>query len=456
MLTLKLKYMTSEENKSLIARYQRQYTSCHHFSYNRLTDNPSISEIELRQYQSKLNNIELIKSWLYQCAIKEAKQDFKSHSGRKIVFGRRCNYVKRTNNQISNLEWKKLRLRGIYSIGEANQKGNRLFKLQPDLETIIFQPERNVKIELKLIGIGNRYNILAKLYELSTDKQIELTYKLDQNYAHISYDELPNKEKYSYVKDRVLALDLNPNYIGWSIVDWKSSSNYDIIDSGVIDFSRYDKFYSNCKLASNANKKKHIVNKHKHETILAMHDLASKAKHYKCEICTIESLNIGSKDKNKGRHFNRLTNNTWNRGLTVQMLSKLCKTNSIKIFEVKPEYSSLAGNIVFRNAGLPDMVLSSIEIGRRGYEYYNQFITKIKERKKNIVFPDKNDFHTSIVSSLEELDLRFEDHASLKQILDYINKKNPKLMYRVPLVKEKTKVFKLKSNKIWTRLISVV
>ena len=31
------------------------------------------------------------------------------------------------------------------------------------------------------------------------------------------------------------------------------------------------------------------------------------------------------------------------------------------------------------------MVLASIEIGRRGYEFFNQYISKVKEIKKNIV-----------------------------------------------------------------------
>ena len=29
-----------------------------------------------------------------------------------------------------------------------------------------------------------------------------------------------------------MSIDLNPNYLGWSIVDWYSSSDYKIIDAG--------------------------------------------------------------------------------------------------------------------------------------------------------------------------------------------------------------------------------
>ena len=454
MITLKLKYSTSEENKSLIKEYQRQYTSCLHFSYNRICDDPNISEISLRKYQVNLNNIGLIKSWLYQCAIKEAKQIYTSHKGRHIVFGSRKNYIKRTKNEISNSEWKELRLRSIYSIGEKNQRGNRLFDLLPDLETIIFKPSQNTKIELKLEGIGNRIHILKQLYELISENKIGLTYTLNQNYICISYDIIPKEETYISIKNRVFAVDLNSNNIGWSIVDWKSSLEYKVIDSGIIDFSKYNKFYNKCKLASNDKKKIHINNKKKHELILSIYELIKTVKHYKCEICSIEELDIKSSDKKKGRKFNRQCNNTWHRNLASWMIEKLCTINNIRIFKVKPGYSSLVGNIVYRKTGLPDQILASIEVGRRGYEFYNQYITKENKVRNNIIFPDKKEVYYDVVQSLEELNITDKIDLSLKEILDFINKKNSKLRYRVPL-SDKVKVFKLKSYNIWTRKLAI-
>ena len=35
------------------------------------------------------------------------------------------------------------------------------------------------------------------------------------------------------IQNRVLGIDLNPNYVGWSIVDWKSESEFKVIKSGV-------------------------------------------------------------------------------------------------------------------------------------------------------------------------------------------------------------------------------
>ena len=72
--------------------------------------------------------------------------------------------------------------------------------------------------------------------------------------------------------------------------------------------------------------------------------------------------------------------------------------------KVKPEYSSFIGNFLYRSLNLPDMILSSIEIGRRAYEFYNQYISKVKEIKKNIVRPNLSMFQR--LYSLEEFKLQ--------------------------------------------------
>ena len=109
----------------------------------------------------------------------------------------------------------------------------------------------------------------------------------------------------------------------------------------------------------------------------------------------IEDLNFKSKkndkeDKSKyrGRNWSRLCHNLWNRADLVDNLKKRCNIFRIKLVEVVPSYSSFVGNVLYRKLDLPDMVLASIEIGRRAYEFYNQYIAKIKEPRKNILFPN--------------------------------------------------------------------
>jgi hypothetical protein len=116
-------------------------------------------------------------------------------------------------------------------------------------------------------------------------------------------------------------------------------------------------------------------------------------------------LKINSDDKNKGKKFNKLVNNLWNRNALVNNLAKRCNIFNIKLLKVKSEYSSFIGNFLYRSLNLPDMILASIELGRRAYEFYNQYISKTKEIKKNIVRPNLTEFRELYLKSLEEFEL---------------------------------------------------
>jgi hypothetical protein len=88
----------------------------------------------------------------------------------------------------------------------------------------------------------------------------------------------------------------------------------------------------------------------------------------------IEQLEIESKDSGNGKRFNRLVNNQWNRTKLYENLKKRCNLIGIKFIEVIPNYSSFVGNIIYRKEKYPDMILSSIEIGRRTYEFNLQYL----------------------------------------------------------------------------------
>ena len=79
---------------------------------------------------------------------------------------------------------------------------------------------------------------------------------------------------------------------------------------------------------------------------------------------------------------------------------------------------------------MPDMVLASIEIGRRGYEFSSQYIDKTKNKKKNIVFPNISDFDNLYTKSLEEFSIN-EKTDNLLSLYSYI--KNAKITYRIPM-----------------------
>ena len=429
MQLLKLKYQTDDQSLNIIQDYMRQYSSVQHFVYNRIQEGKSQKDI--KQQVKLLNNVDLLDSWFIQCSFYDIpKVD-------KVIFGGKTNYFQRLKNNISKEQFKQKRLSALYSIGEVvnkSVKGNRKFHIEQDLENIVFKPNRKLNINLQLIGLNKRKQILSKLYKKQERKEIKIAYKLDLEYIYIIFEEtdIYNYET-KFIKNRVLSLDLNPNYIGWSIVDWKSESEFNVIKSGVYsikklndkDFSLKNKGYS-----SESNERKYISDKRNFETIQIVKNIVNKSIYYKCQIISIEDLNIKSSDKELGKRFNKLVNNSWCRNAFVNNLTKRCNIHNIKLLKVKPEYSSFIGNFLYRSLNLPDMVLASIELGRRGYEFYNQYISKVKEIKKNIIRPNLSMFQKLYLKSLEEFKLQ----PTYKDLIElYYFFKKMKLKYRLSI-----------------------
>ena len=116
----------------------------------------------------------------------------------------------------------------------------------------------------------------------------------------------------------------------------------------------------------------------------------------------MEDLNMKSKVTINKRN-NRLINNLWCRNLLTHQIKKHILCSPTAFVAVQPQYSSIIGNIIYRNERLPDPILASIEIGRRGFEYSSQYIYKRRQIKKTVILPDFNSVRTRIFLSLEEL-----------------------------------------------------
>ena len=421
----------------------KQYSSVQHFIYNRFAD--GFSQKQIKDQIKSLNNIQLMNSWFIQCAFYDIPQK------EKVIFGGKKNYFDRLNGKITKEQFKLNKLSSIYSIGEIvnkSVKSNRFFHLEQDLSSIIFKPNKDTRIQLNLIGIGNRLSILKKLYQKQENKEIKIGYKLDLNYIYICFEETDiQKFETKQIKNRILALDLNPNYIGWSIVDWKSENQFNVIKSGIYSVKELnDKDFNlkNKHLDSSSPERIYLSNKRNYETLQISKNIINKAIYYKCQIVSIEDLKIKSDDKNKGKKFNKLVNNLWNRNALVNNLTKRCNIFNIKLLKVKPEYSSFIGNFLYRSLNLPDMILASIELGRRAYEFYNQYISKVKEIKKNIVRPNLTEFRELYLKSLEEFELQpiYKDLIEL-----YYEFKKSKLRYRLSIDQFNLQFSSLNSSK---------
>lgn len=437
MQTLKIRYTTSDDNIQVINEYRKQYSNALHCAYNRALE--KCSEKTITDYLNGLNNIGLLDSWFIRSAVKESTQLVKTNEN-TIIFGGRKNFIARCNGKITKEEFLEKRLSPLYSVGEANQNSNRKFRIVKDLSSFTFKPCKSTHIELEIIGQYKNYKqILNKLFELQENKQTPISYKLDSEYVYVSFDEtqLPN-HKHDLIENKVFAIDLNPNYVGWSVVDWKSSSEFKLVDSGVFSIKVLnDKDFSLKKSKNNPNgydsshpKRIYLNNKRNHEVFEIAKNLVNTALHYKCSIFALEELNLKSKDQEKGKKFNKLCNNLWNREKMVQNIEKRCNMSGIRYMEVKPNYSSFVGNFLFRDLKKPDMVLASIEIGRRASEFYNQYITKKLEQRKNIIRPEISDFRDRYTKSLEEfgVEVEFSDLVEL-----YYHLKKEGCRYRLSL-----------------------
>lgn len=431
MITLKIKYTTDEQGYALIKEYRKQYSSVLHYAYNRRFE--GLNEKTTEHLLIKLNNVPLIKSYLKRCAVKQATQLLKDNKCEKqLIFGGKNNFIKRCKGKISKDEYNEKRLSKLYIIGEGNQHSNRMIIINNDKSSFTFKPTAKDRVLLTINGGYNRYkSILSKLYDLQQNKGIPITYQLDNEYIYLTYEEKILLEVKSFIpiKNRVIAIDLNPNYVGWSIVDWYSSNEFKLIKSGVISTKEINDNKRKLKgKSSNSKERKYINNKRNYEIYEISKYLVNTAIHYKCEMFGIEELSIESSDKCRGKNYNRLVNNLWNKNKLIDNLKKRCGLVGVRLLEVKANYSSFVGNFLFRGLELPDMVLASFEIGRRAYEYNSQYIRKEKEIRKNIVFPIIEDFYDRYLQSLEELQIE-GGILDLRKIYEYL--KNSKCRYRV-------------------------
>ena len=503
--TLKIKYNCN--NQSDLQQYIRQYNSCLHVAVNLLLNEFEVKSSSfyknqnsiIQQKFSQLNNIELMNYWILQSCIDDAcgivksrdslmkldsqklqsyKDDLKCLQDKlneskkiktinskinklnnkiqklqsksyKIVFGGRSLFEQRCKHNINHDEFKQLSVNPLYSIGDKEHT-NRLFNFISNTE-ILFKPSKSNHFILNISDKVYKKHIQNIIY-IQENKLCPITYKLDNSYIYISYDTsvIDNGIKYTHkVNNRVMSIDLNPNYIGWVITDWKSEPQFNIIKSGVISIKQLnDKYFSlkNKGLSSDSPERIKLNNKRKYEIFEISKQLINICIYYKCQLFGYEQLKIYSDDKNRGKRFNSLCNNLWCRNELVNNLVKRCDIFGIKYIEVKPEYSSFVGNFLFRSLNLPDMCLASFEISRRTYEFYNQYIIKTKDIKKNIVFPDLQMYNSFLTKSLEEFGLK-TTFVSLQN--QYNLFKKSKTMYRLSIDKfnlQFSRLFSHKSN----------
>ena len=367
----------------------RVYSSVVRYSFKRFQEGMKIKDV-YHDCCLKFN----LGSHLINCASREAQPIFKREGQKKVIFG---DFKRRLKGLISNEEFKNTKLRGFTSEGECSQKGNRHFKFDILNNTIIYKRNKKEHISLSLPTLKKKVKEeLLKVQYLMEEKKLPVTIKLKNGYIFITFDEsiVYDSLKLKDLKsNRVMGIDLNPNYIGFSVLEFNRDDSFSVIKKGVFDVSLLNKDF-------NKNKKRHELRELNHKLIRA-------CKHYKVSKICIEDLSIKSSDKGQRKAFNRLCNNQWNREVTVSNLKVLASTYGIELIGVNPIYSSFVGNIEYGDEKTPDMVASSIEIARRGYKKFSKgwfYPTLNLEKVKNKFNQWKEEIYSGVESWKELYD----------------------------------------------------
>ena len=327
------------------------------FVFNRLKEKKTKVQInaELKEKfkcNSFLRNSEIIDGSMAFDSTKKRKCD-------KLYFGQFKRFQK---GLITKEEYRDSRNTGIYVVGEANQKGNRLFKVDVQNGKIIYK--RACKEHYDLI-IDEKLNskrkaLLSRIQSLMEEKKTPITFKVKNNYVYLTYDEkIVEKEKQfkDLKNNRVLGIDLNPNYFGISIIEFDKNNEFKVLYKEAIDVS---------KLQSESK------NKIDFELHQINHHILNLCKNFKVSKLSVEDLKFKKNNKFWSKSLNRLCKNQFRFHKVKSHLNTLCSTYGVELIEVNAAYSSIIGNFVHGSDNCPDMVAASIEIARRAYKKFEK------------------------------------------------------------------------------------
>ena len=345
----------------------RVFSSIVRMAFNRYQE--GLSEKEVRAYVSQRFQRN---SWFIQSAVKEAQAIYASQGKRKIVFGGKFNLKQYLKGLITKERFKRARTMPVSIVGESANYGNRLTTFNLINRLVTYKPSRSNHTEIKFCPVKKKLaDELAKVQELTEQKKMPVTVKFTDKHLFLTYDEtLIYNEVYRGLKqNRVLGIDMNPNYVGVSVIEFDKHDEFKVLHKEVFDLTRLTKPSGE---SSQHNKSKYYTNKLKHETLAIAHTINKMVDYWKCSKLAIEDLSIKSSNKQKGKTVNRLCNNKWERQLFVNKLKMLAGIHRYELVEVNPAYSSIVGNFTYGSPNTPDMVAASIEIARRAYKKFEK------------------------------------------------------------------------------------
>ncbi len=330
----------------MLKLYQREASRIQRWSYNRAykegLDWKQIEDLSIETWFDKsLTRAQIKKGYSTYLSCQET-------GCKHPIFGSKELFYRRKRGLISRDEWRDARLSPVVMDGEANHSGNRKFELDfINNRQVVFKPSKKYRIVIPLHNTSKGHRkLLERLETLANQKKIAFTIELTYKGISITFDEskLYNTD-YQSIPNRILALDLNPNYIGLSV-----SESGKVVRSETINLNKL----------KDSNRRNYIF--------LVSKYISKLANHYHVAKVAFEDLNIKPENKKKGKSYNKLVNNSWIRNDLISNLKKRLNLLGIPFKEVYCAYSSLIGNLTYSN--YPDPIAASLEIARRSTKGY--------------------------------------------------------------------------------------
>lgn len=305
----------------------------------------------------------------------------------------------------------KNRILHFYVLGEANQVGNRFFDFDFADNTIFYKPFKGKRIEIKYSCSKKQKEEFVKIKDLIDRKELSVTLQISNEQICVSFDnevlsgyyidekerrkevklikekELSDAEKTEIIKavykkyhddlkikklvgkleKRFIAVDINPDFIGYCVADRGENGIKKIIEKGVINLSLLNEKLG---LASDHPLTIKQNNKRINEVQNACKLLFSIASHYKVAYFVKEDVDgIAKNEAFNSSEANRKVRNIWHRKITEWQIEKRCKAHGIELIPIIPVYTSFIGNIMYEYF---DATNAAIEICRRGMFKYQK------------------------------------------------------------------------------------
>lgn len=379
MITKKLKHSFKFDDE--LRRFQTEFNHVVRYAFNRYSDSKGIlkdSEIE-QLVKRDMNNVSMLDGSFVKQAVLKAKAVYQANKDSDgacgpVIFGGRYNFRQRSRKNIMREEFRRNTFLPIRCVGGKSDRGNRKFEIDLRNHRVIFKKDNSHHYEIKLSAYSkDDERLLFALQDKhdSDSKSVCFTVELDEDYVYLTFDELEySDDTYQGIHDRVASIDMNPNYIALVIQDKRQGilvkRLYSVKDLNDLDDQKRYKYKQDKK-----KWRKYLNNKKKHETLHISKDIVKVSRHYRVESFVIENLDIKSKDSDKGRKYNKLVLNHWQRNLLFNNLHKRCNLSGIEFVPVWAGYSSIKGQLEHDDE--IDSIAAAIEIGNRKGKNLKEF-----------------------------------------------------------------------------------